>query len=1036
MAQTAFDLADRMPEIQSLEEYEKLRGDLTQEIASSPSLMEPVKSGAIAMDEITLAVDALLAHDVPGWFEASCAAASKSTATFVDAAAVMDNLGGTIDSISKRQKLLQTALSEMDGGGISAETVKSMQDALAANERLTDYLSVQNGVLKINAEAWSSRTFGDIKNQIAQRREALREEIDKNLTAIENLKKLKGLDLTAVYGSASAGKSGGKSEKEQKEVEAYTATIDALYAAEHRLAQAQRARAEVEAQIGREENPAQRIAQRRQLIDAFNEEIAAEENLLKARQTLVGQSVDELRGLGFEVQYDAETNKLFIENMERINALTVESKGKYDSLQEATNELRRGTEQLIGDVESWNKANQDAAVSVNGLRDSVRKTKDDILADIAEMRRAAEDALKEVVGAFDALNKAGALSNFQNGNIGEAFFPSVSTFQSLMGMESKYLSFLNLENGTITINRAALKQLTAAKVEDLAVTQAMALVDTVAEHREDAETLRKMADATQQATGATWDLVYAKLAQQNLDADLNAAFLQQIDAMRQLSQRTQIGVYLGFDDASVQNLLSNLFQKIKGYVSDLLKQIKAFVDEFISALKQSYKNILDGQKSGLSDVPKLTMDLIKYEVEQKIEGLKQQIAAYKEIVDLKKQELDLARQQADYEDGLAGCVAEIARLRTEIAQLSLDDSREAFVLRIKKEEELAEKQKDLASYQDNHAYDSQVKALDDAAAAFEKQKQGEIESLESTISSQEKLYQLAIQRLETDFWRLYEQVIAWNSEAGSSVNSEITAAWQEAAKAVTLYMGYLNAVKAVDLQLKIKTEGIGAVIADALVDAFSGFFTKTYDFFAGFLNKFLGLIGVQLPTGQSVNPGTAALGVVGDVIGGAINGIVNGVKGFISGIFGNLPFFHSGGHVGGKVRGISSDPAEEVIAVLQSDEVVLTKQQQKTLLTQLDFLRELGTTCGGATRFAPMSASYSAHLLPDLQHTGVENISNYGNLTVSAPIEVFLQHSGALDDATAARFGKKIADTTAGAICEAFRKKGIHAGGGNGGLKG
>ena len=98
--------------------------------------------------------------------------------------------------------------------------------------------------------------------------------------------------------------------------------------------------------------------------------------------------------------------------------------------------------------------------------------------------------------------------------------------------------------------------------------------------------------------------------------------------------------------------------------------------------------------------------------------------------------------------------------------------------------------------------------MDAAADAYEKAKQPEIEGLEKTISSQEKLYQLAIQRLQEDFWGLYSQVIEWNTEAGSSVNSEITEAWKEAAKAVTIYWGYLNAVKAVDLQLKIQTEAL------------------------------------------------------------------------------------------------------------------------------------------------------------------------------------------------------------------------------------
>jgi len=969
-----------------------------------------------------------------------------------------------------------------DGGGLTfADSDYKINDS-----GISDWLSEQETIL-------------------AARRKAMRDEIDKNLAAIENLKELKGLDLTTIYGSSGSKGTGGSSSNAAKDVEEYTAKINELYEAEKRLEGAQRARAEIEAQIAREDDPSKRIGLRRDLIDAYNEEIAAADSLLRARQGLVDTSVEELRRLGFEVEYNNETNRLFIANMERVNELTADNKGNYDSLQEATNELRRSTEQLIGDVESWNKTNQDAAVAIDGMRDSMRRAKNDMLSDIEEIRKAAEDALKDIVSAYETLNKASALTQFDSGKIEEAFFPSVSTFQSLMAMESKYLNLLNMNSGAITINRIELKKLTAARVEDMAVAQANALVDTISVHREDTEMLRKMAGVTQQATDATWDLVYAKLAQQNLDDELNDAFLKQIDAMRKLSKRTQVGVYLGIEDSTlegfarslqgfwhglkgmgqvvtglaagaaglsvasaglaqsaegllhgvlglasgtaglaqgIQGAVQGAFQTAKKFLSDMLKQIKAFVDEFIRTMKDTYKNMLGNQKSGLDDVLKLTMDLVKYEVEMKIKGLREQIEAYKEIVDLKKKELDLTRQQAKYEEGLAERVADIARLQAEIAQLALDDSREAAALRAAKEKELVDKQRELANFQDDNAYNAQIRALDDAAEAYEKAKQKEIEDLEKTISSAEKIYQMAVKRLEDDFWGLYEQVIEWNTEAGNSINKEVTEAWKEAAKAVVLYGGYLNAVKMVEIQLKIQAEGIGAVIADLMVDAASGFFVRLYDMFAGFLNHFLKYIGIQLPTSENtgttggpVTPGGAILGLIGNVVGGAINGVVNGVTGFVKSIFSKFPFFHTGGHVGKKVGKTSGTP-EEVMAVLRTDEVVLTKQHQKNLLTQLDFLRELGANVEEAVSLDAGYKGILSRMMAGPQHTGgYGDVSNYGGLTVPAPIEVIIQHSGAMDDATAARFRKKVANTTVGTICEAFRKKGINVGTGNAALK-
>ena len=1197
-ASTELGSSDRMAAVKSVEEFNALRTKLIGEIAGNTSLAEPLKSGAIELTRINAVVDSILARNIPEWFDAARDAATESTAAFVDAVAVMDNLGDSIDNISKRQKILQAAISEMGdpagNGGIGADTVKSIQDALTANERLTDYITVQNGVLRLNAEAWNNRTFGDITSQIDQLRAANNALEEQNALIISQSGVTDAIDLMSdkyAESSKQIEENTAAIEANQEALELYQAIYDQLAFVDiWDFANIANDLASVQSAAGGLISAMQQlrdgtaltkvelaklaiqypellsaanlftdgsIAGQRRILDAalqtyeaqYDGEIDKDIAILEATNQLLQDQIDledaksailaeisvreatgrvsdavwlqerlaELNDLEGENYVTMENGKLRVnqEALEKTLAQTA-SYGQQSSTiwsristsiggwfetiaQKARNLAKVIANALTGktdDTDINSGANDPALLkdsdlltiegqaisawstqqeailaqrrkalneeidknlaaidnlqnmkgldltsvystsAVDGLRDSVRKARDDIVSD-------SEDMLKSVVNVYDTLNKATTLHNLQNGNIIEAFFPSVSTFQSLMDMESKYLNYLNLGSGAITMNRLALKKLTAARVEDLAVTKAMALVDSIAEHRNDAEALHQMADATHQATDATWDLVYAKLAQQNLDKNLNDSFTKQIDSMRQLSKKTQAGVFLGLDGGIILGILGDVAQKIKGIVSDMLKEIKAFVDEFINALKQTYKDMLNSEKSGLDEVLKLTMDLIKYEVEQKVKGLKDQIAAYKEIVDLKKQELDLTRQQADYEDGIAERVAEIAKLQAEIAQLKLDDSREAAAARALKEQELAEKQKDLAKYQDDHAYDEQIRALDDAAEAYEKAKQKEIEELEETISSAEKVYQLAVKRLEEDFWGLYEQVIEWNTEAGSSINKEITEAWKEAAKAVVLYGGYLNAVKAIEIQLKIQAEGIGAVIADLMVDAAGGFFVKLYDAFAGFLNKFLKYVGVQLPTsdntgtnGSPINPGKAIFGVIGDVIGGAINGIVNGVKNFVGGIFGKFPFFHTGGHVGGKVNGRTSDPAEEVIAVLQTDEVVLTKQQQKNLLTQLDFLRELGANVDAPVSLDAGYSSMLSRLMTGSQHTGeFGDVSNYGNVTVSAPVEVIIQHSGVMDDATAARFGKKVAETTVGTICEAFRKKGIYPGGGNGALK-
>ena len=192
----------------------------------------------------------------------------------------------------------------------------------------------------------------------------------------------------------------------------------------------------------------------------------------------------------------------------------------------------------------------------------------------------------------------------------------------------------------------------------------------------------------------------------------------------------------------------------------------------------------------------MVQDLIEYETDQQIEAIEEQIDAYQEIIDLKKEALKASRDENDYEKDVAEQLKEIAELQSRIGQLSLDDSREGQAERAKLEEELAEAQEKLADLQGDNAYDKQVDALDKLGEAFEEDKQAEIDALEEKISSEEKLYQLAIERIENGWSTLYEELIAWNTEAGSILNAEITQKWKEATEAAQEYGSYLEALRA------------------------------------------------------------------------------------------------------------------------------------------------------------------------------------------------------------------------------------------------
>lgn len=85
-------------------------------------------------------------------------------------------------------------------------------------------------------------------------------------------------------------------------------------------------------------------------------------------------------------------------------------------------------------------------------------------------------------------------------------------------------------------------------------------------------------------------------------------------------------------------------------------------------------------------------------------------------------------------------------------------------------------------------------ALDKQYEAYEQEKDAEIEKLEESISSTQKLYSLAISYIRDHWDTLYSELLAHNYEYGNSLDKEITAAWEAAQEAASRYGDFVTAI--------------------------------------------------------------------------------------------------------------------------------------------------------------------------------------------------------------------------------------------------
>ena len=355
--------------------------------------------------------------------------------------------------------------------------------------------------------------------------------------------------------------------------------------------------------------------------------------------------------------------------------------------------------------------------------ENIKEVKQQVVDHLIEMVDTASEAVDNIQDVMDTFKDA-ADEYAKNGG-----FISVDAFQEIVKLGPQYMQYLEDENGLLQINEESINRVIAAKTEQLALESAMNYIERLrlALQAESIEDLNNLLYATTETTNATWGLVYANLALLDLTGPQYEAALHNINAIRALAQNAISGI-----------------GKVTGEAEENLQDMK----------------------DGLDDILQYVMDMLEDRVQRQIDALEEMKDSYAELIELKKESMEATKEETDYQDEVADKVKEIADLQARINALSLDDSRDAQAQRIELEEQMAELQRELSDTQADYAIDRQEESLDKMQDAYEEQKDQEIEKLEQTISSQEKLYQMAIDYIESHWDTLYSELISWNYEYG------------------------------------------------------------------------------------------------------------------------------------------------------------------------------------------------------------------------------------------------------------------------------
>lgn len=562
--------------------------------------------------------------------------------------------------------------------------------------------------------------------------------------------------------------------------------------------------------------------------------------------------------------------------------------------------------------------------------DAVKDVKQKVIDYLSDIVDAASDSVDTIQDVLDTFKKAAEEYSTNGG------FISVDTFQEISKLGVEYMGYLKDENGLLTINEEAINRVIKAKTDQMALESASAYVERLrmALQENDVVSLNNLLNATADLTEVQWGSVYAQLAMLDLTEEGYAQAVKNVDAYRSVLANVKAGVGIDFDDT-------------KDSVDALFKYVE---------------------------------DMIRDEIDQQVDALEELKDKYSEIIDKKKESLQLSKDEADYQDEVADKVKEMAKLQEKINALSLDDSRESIAKRKDLEEQLADLQKELGETQANEAYDRQTDNLDKMQEAYEKEKDAEIKKLQDSISSEEKLYQMARKRIQDGWATLYDDLIEYNTRAGSDINAKVTQAWQDAQKAMEKYNAtYLEVYdrlgengsnsssngsnsNIIGNSNKYGTgdadaAGIARIVAKMKKNSDTWSANMTAEQKKALNQKnadYAGQLNSQYDLGVHYDGHT---GVWYDKYG-------NNIYDKYLGIY----------HTGGVVGDASTLRQDEMMAILQKGEIVLNKPQQQSLDSILKVM-------------SAITSGLSASALPDLSKTAQMPVSGVNREVVTIPRE-------------------------------------------------
>lgn len=229
----------------------------------------------------------------------------------------------------------------------------------------------------------------------------------------------------------------------------------------------------------------------------------------------------------------------------------------------------------------------------------------------------------------------------------------------------------------------------------------------------------------------------------------------------------------------------------KKYLNDKTKYAEEWRKNEEAIHKFEEQQAKDSQDA-LEDLIDLRIDMLKQEKNNEKDVLKERQDNVKDFYDKQRDLLKEHYDQIDKEEERREKRKKVTDIQAELLELEADDSVEAQKRRLELEESLSDAKKDLNDFERDEELDKAEKMYDDLEEMQTQYYEKQIEAIEDYLDNAYELRQQAIKDLQNGNAQLYQEMIEYNRQYGSTIDADVTAKWEAAYEALNRYNSLLD----------------------------------------------------------------------------------------------------------------------------------------------------------------------------------------------------------------------------------------------------